>query len=227
MFPLILPFAHFVLSLFFSFSNATLAKTISKKREQMYGLLCLIQQVAPGMAIGGVVQKRIDQKFGDKVQRIRRGDDTAFDQLFEFSAPNFITATPPDYTQRINHNQFAKRQQSLPFLNEIKSRRDINKISSSIKFYTTVTIAKLATLLDTSEQLLRERLMYVLVCMCVAHIECTRVCLFVVCLCVVCCIACVACLDVLTLGFFFLRVPCSCLFFVVVAGSSNIKPCTT
>jgi len=186
MFPLILPFAHFVLSLFFSFSNATLAKTISKKREQMYGLLCLIQQVAPGMAIGGVVQKRIDQKFGDKVQRIRRGDDTAFDQLFEFSAPNFITATPPDYTQRINHNQFAKRQQSLPFLNEIKSRRDINKISSSIKFYTTVTIAKLATLLDTSEQLLRERLMYVLVCMCVAHIECTRVCLFVVCLCVAC-----------------------------------------
>ena len=49
------------------------AKTISKKREQMYGLLCLIQHVAPGMAIGGIVQKRIDQKFGDKQQRIRRG----------------------------------------------------------------------------------------------------------------------------------------------------------
>ena len=135
------------------------AKTISKKREQMYGLLCLIQHVAPGMAIGGIVQKRIDQKFGDKQQRIRRGDDTAFDELFEYSAPNFITATPPNYSQNINHNQFAKRQQSLPFLNEIKSRRDINKISSSVKFYTTVTIAKLATLLDTSESDLRERLM--------------------------------------------------------------------
>jgi translation initiation factor 3 subunit L len=127
----------------------------------MYGLLCLIQQVAPGMSLSGIVQKRIDQKFGDKIQRVRRGDDTAFDELFEFSAPNFITATPPDYTKYINHNQFAKRQQSLPFLNEIKARRDINKISSSIKFYTTVTIAKLATLLDTTESALRERLMFI------------------------------------------------------------------
>ena len=187
----------------------------------MYGLLCLIQQVAPGMAIGGVVQKRIDQKFGDKVQRIRRGDDTAFDQLFEFSAPNFITATPPDYTQRINHNQFAKRQQSLPFLNEIKSRRDINKISSSIKFYTTVTIAKLATLLDTSEQLLRERLMYVLGCL--LHIEFTRVYLDVGWCTYVCCMFACSNAWIFFFGVFLVLF----LLVVVVAGSSNIKPCTT
>ena len=65
------------------------AKTISKKREQMYGLLCLIQHVAPGMAIGGIVQKRIDQKFGDKQQRIRRGKVLRL--LLLFSNFNFFS----------------------------------------------------------------------------------------------------------------------------------------
>ena len=72
------------------------AKTISKKREQMYGLLCLIQHVAPGMAIGGIVQKRIDQKFGDKQQRIRRGKVlrlllfSNFEFFFDINNSNFF-----------------------------------------------------------------------------------------------------------------------------------------
>ena len=44
---------------------------------------------------------------------------------------------------------------------EIKSRRNISKISSSVKFYTTVTVSKLAKLLDTTPEELRDRLTFI------------------------------------------------------------------
>jgi translation initiation factor 3 subunit L len=141
--------------------NGMHGSTINKKKEQMYCLLTLMRCVAPGLDVDPQVARRLEQKCGEKAARVRRGDDSAFDELFDYGSPAFVTAHAPDYSNITDHNQFAKRQQSVPFLNEIKSRRNISKISSSVKFYTTVTITKLAELLDTTPDELRDRLTFI------------------------------------------------------------------
>ena len=144
-----------------NYGNNSHNSTISKKKDQMYALLTLMRCTVPGLDIDPQVSGRLQQKFGGKSSRIRNGDDSVFDELFNFGSPAFVMAHAPDYSNITDHNQFAKRQQSVPFLNEIKSRRNISKISSSVKFYTTVTVTRLAGLLNTTPEELRERLTFV------------------------------------------------------------------
>jgi hypothetical protein len=70
-----------------------------KKNEQMYALLAcavaLCPMVQKGLDEGVLLQLR--EKYADKLQRMARGDEAPFEELFSYGCPKFVSAAPPAY----------------------------------------------------------------------------------------------------------------------------------
>jgi translation initiation factor 3 subunit L len=70
-----------------------------KKNEQMYALLACTVALCPavqkGLDEGVLVQLR--EKYADKLQRMARGDEAPFEELFSYGCPKFVSPAPPSY----------------------------------------------------------------------------------------------------------------------------------
>ena len=138
---------------------------ILKKNEQMYGLLSICITLCP-QRVDENVHTILREKYSDKMQKMQKGDSQVFEELFHFACPKFVTPAPPPYSIALedpmkaqNYNQDALRLQTKLFLNEVKEQLLIPTIRSYLKLYTTISIQKLATFLETDEKSLRTSLM--------------------------------------------------------------------
>lgn len=83
---------------------------ILKKNEQMYALLVICLSLCPqNKLIDENVSTQLKEKYNDKMTKMQRYDDeayAAYDELFSYACPKFITPSPPILDQPLtNYNQ--------------------------------------------------------------------------------------------------------------------------
>lgn len=135
---------------------------IVKKQEQMYTLLLLSHTLCP-MPLEEAIEKKIRDSYAEKQNRLQRGEELCFEDLFNFGCPKFVTGAPPDFdaVDSFNPNEAHLRQASL-FLSEVKQQQFLPRLGSYMKLYTAITTLKLAQLCEMDEEALRDQLMCVM-----------------------------------------------------------------
>ena len=81
---------------------------IERKEEQMYQLLAIVVALCPWVQKQHVderVTERLMEHLREKVQAMRRGNMSIFDELFSAGCPRFITTRAPDYDKMGDTNQ--------------------------------------------------------------------------------------------------------------------------
>eukprot|EP00270_Netrium_digitus_P006937 TRINITY_DN2000_c0_g1_i1.p1 TRINITY_DN2000_c0_g1~~TRINITY_DN2000_c0_g1_i1.p1 ORF type:complete len:535 (-),score=145.97 TRINITY_DN2000_c0_g1_i1:198-1802(-) len=134
---------------------------ILKKNEQMYALLAICLSLCPHTKlVEESVNVQLREKNGEKMQRMQRGDETAYDELFSYACPKFITPAPPDYdAPPANYNQDAYRLQLKMFLQDVRQQQVMAGVRSYLRLYSSISLPKLATFLDIDEAALRTTLL--------------------------------------------------------------------
>jgi len=127
---------------------------ILKKNEQMYALLAIAISLCPQHQVDENISSTLRDKYGDRMLRMQANltDLAAYEELFAFSCPKFLSAAPPPYEAPEDyHPQEAYRLQLKLFLAEVKQQAMLPTVRSLLKLYTTIGIPKLAELLDEAE----------------------------------------------------------------------------
>jgi len=129
---------------------------ILKKNEQMYALLAIATSLCPQPHVDENLVSTLRDKFGDRMPRMQSNnvDMSAYEELFSFACPKFISPSPPDYDDLPpNYNpQEAYRLQLRLFKAEVQQQRLLPTIRSFLKLYTTIGIPKLAELLEEGDE---------------------------------------------------------------------------
>jgi translation initiation factor 3 subunit L len=135
---------------------------ILKKNEQMFALLAITSALCPPALadLNETVLNLLQEKYGEKRQRMVLGDQGVFDELFSYACPKFITASPPDYdAPSANTNQEAYRLQLKMFLALLHQQRSLPGLKQLLKLYTSISLPKLAGLMEMDGATLRSQLM--------------------------------------------------------------------
>lgn len=135
---------------------------ILKKNEQMYALLAVSAALCPAAAklLDENVATALRDKHADPMARMARGALEAFDQAFTYACPKFITPAPPQYDNpSVNTFQEAFRAQLRLFMAEVSTQKDLPDLKQYLILYSSVTLSKLAGLLDRDVPSLRSTLM--------------------------------------------------------------------
>lgn len=135
---------------------------ISKKNEQMYGLLAICSSLSLSpQRIDENIHNTLREKYGEKMAKMQKGDETCFEEIFSFSCPKFVAACPPPIEKILedptknpptNYNQDPLKLQTKLFLSEIRNQAMLPTIRSYLKLYTTIGTQKLADFLELDEQ---------------------------------------------------------------------------
>jgi len=135
---------------------------ILKKNEQMYAMLAIIVALAPAAQkiLEENVMNQLREKHNDKIMRMARGDDNVFDEPFSYSCPKFVTPTAPNYdSPTVNTSQEAYRRQLRLFLADMRQQQYLATIKQYLKLYTSISLTKLASLMNTDESGIRTHMM--------------------------------------------------------------------
>lgn len=130
---------------------------INKRNDQIMTLLALCLALRP-QQVDESVYSLVRDKAGDRLSRMRQGEMQAYEDLFNYASPKFISPAPPDYTDIVDTNLEAPRHQTRLFMREVQHQRALPDIRSYLKLYTTIEIEKLASLTDVDEATLRSHL---------------------------------------------------------------------
>lgn len=133
---------------------------IEKQTEQMYVLLNICLVLYP-QRIDESVSVTLQQKLGDSMTKMQRGDQAEFETAFTFGCPKFLS--PIAHTQDIDalattgtKDKFEISKQQLDvFMEEIRQQLPILNIRNYLKLYTTMPIVKLASFLEIEEKELK------------------------------------------------------------------------
>jgi len=141
---------------------------ISKKNEQMYGLLAICLSLCP-QRVDENVHTLVRDKYSDKMLKMQRGDETTFEELFSYACPKFVTPSSPNFAVFIqeslnsqlnqNQQQEALHLQTKLFLQEVKQQALVPTIRSYLKLYTTIPTQKLSDFLELDQKSLRTQLL--------------------------------------------------------------------
>merc|ERR1711959_862289 len=120
-----------------------------KKQDSMYSLLLICLALSP-QPVDEMIQRTIQDKHSERQMRLQRdlaearGTYEAFEELFTFNCPKFVSAAPPDYEkfgggQDYDYAEAHKRQTTL-FLQEVRQQQALPTIGSYMKLYTAIQI---------------------------------------------------------------------------------------
>jgi len=142
-----------------------------KKNEQMYALLAICLSLCPqqrDQQKDENVHGYLREKYSDKTQRMQKGDETMYEELFTYACPKFVSPAPPNYALVLedpnkyppgNFNQDPLKLQAKLFLIEVKQQAMLPTVRSFLKLYTTIGTQKLAGFLETDEKNFRTQLL--------------------------------------------------------------------
>jgi translation initiation factor 3 subunit L len=132
---------------------------IMKKAEQMNALLMIAVALAPQRVDDSMLQQVKDKHY-EKQQKLQKGDQTTFEELFNYTCPKFISPAPPDWgaTETFNPNEAHQRQLSL-FLMEVQQQAKFPEIRAYMRLYSAMPIPKLSQFLELDADTLRTLLM--------------------------------------------------------------------
>eukprot|EP01133_Synstelium_polycarpum_P005688 gene5688-6572_t len=128
-----------------------------KKIDKMYALLAICQALNPSK-LDENVNTQLKEKFGEKLLRLQKGEISVYEELFTFASPRCIGPVSP-YISGLNQTVFdPPRLQLSLFIEEVKQQSLLTTIRSYITLYSSISIAKLATLLQMDTEELRVKL---------------------------------------------------------------------
>jgi translation initiation factor 3 subunit L len=141
---------------------------IAKTGDRMYALLAIVCALCP-TRLDENVQTAMRDKYGEQFGKMSKGGEeglAAFEELFLYACPKFITGNGPPY-----HDDEALRafytspipdpaqHQVRIFLSDVKSQLSNANIRSFLRLYTTLGTDKLANFLEVNQEDLVEELM--------------------------------------------------------------------
>lgn len=141
---------------------------ISKMGDRMYALLAMACALSP-TRLDENVQTAMREKNGDQFNKMSRGGQeglAAFEELFLFACPKFITGNAPPYhdaeaLQAVMNAPILDpaQHQVRIFLSDVRSQMANANIRSFLRLYTTLGTDKLANFLEVDQEDLVEELM--------------------------------------------------------------------
>jgi len=138
--------------------------SIMKKNDQIYSLLAICVSVCAPQRVDDNVYTMLKDKYADKISKMQKGEDQAFEELFMYGSPKFINPTFPNYTSTTDEPA-TSGQESLRlcfrlFLNQVKQQQIVPTMRSYLKLYTTLPTQKLNDFMENkNDKLLPTQLM--------------------------------------------------------------------
>merc|ERR1712072_661358 len=125
----------------------------------MNALLMIAVALSPQRVDDSTLQNMGDKHY-EKQQKLQKGDQTTFEELFNYTCPKFISPAPPDWNaiETFNPNEAHQRQLSL-FLMEVQQQQKFPEIRAYMRLYSAMPVDKLSKFLDLEVDTLRTLLM--------------------------------------------------------------------
>ncbi|XP_067950431.1 eukaryotic translation initiation factor 3 subunit L-like [Watersipora subatra] len=139
-------------------NKAQLYDQINKQNDQMYTLLNICLVLHP-MRIDESVHSQLQDKHQDKRLKMQKGDTLEFQSAFAFACPKFLSPVPPNYDSPLNYHKEPYMLQLRVFMDEVQQHHMLGTIRSYLKLYSTLTLSKLATFMDMTQEELSIALM--------------------------------------------------------------------
>ncbi|KAF8631456.1 hypothetical protein AX15_002394 [Amanita polypyramis BW_CC] len=153
---------------------------ISKTADRMYALFAMCNAISPSR-LDDNIANIAKERYGEQISKMSRGGPealAAFEELFLYACPKFITANPPPYEDPAAISTILSptspmeipSQTSAPqldpthrhlnqFLADVSSHAPIPTLRSFLKLYTSLGAKKLANFLDADEEEMVQELM--------------------------------------------------------------------
>ncbi|PWN43767.1 hypothetical protein IE81DRAFT_322191 [Ceraceosorus guamensis] len=140
---------------------------INKTADRMYALLAIACALCP-TRLDENIQTALRDKYGDQLNKMSRGEEglAAFEELFLYACPKFITSNAPPYHDGDALADYQKSPMPDPaqhqvkvFLADVKTQLSNGNIRSFLRLYTSLGTDKLANFLEVDEEELIEELM--------------------------------------------------------------------
>jgi translation initiation factor 3 subunit L len=121
-------------------------EVVAKKSEQMYGLLALAVTLSPHR-VDEHVYTTLRDKLSEKMTRMARGEEAAFEELYTYAVPRFVITDPTSSQEE------PYKYQLRMFLEEVRLEKPLVMIRQVLQLYSSISIAKLAALVDCEPSL--------------------------------------------------------------------------
>ncbi|RVD85218.1 uncharacterized protein DFL_003546 [Arthrobotrys flagrans] len=134
--------------------------SISKTMDQMYALLAICVALCP-TRLDDTIHSTLREKYADQFQKLQRGGEESlavFEELFQASAPKFISPIPPDFDNPANNIDPMQHHLQV-FMFDVKNNMMAPILRSYLKLYTSMDLHKLASFLETDPDDLRTKLL--------------------------------------------------------------------
>lgn len=143
---------------------------INKQGDRMYALLAMCQALNPSKideSIAASMREKYSEQYG---KMIRGGEDSlkAFEELFAYASPKFLSLSSPPYDRPELLPQYVASSSPSEspsthhlnlFLADIQTQLPAPSLRSFLKLYTTLGVSKLAGFLGVDEEEVLESLM--------------------------------------------------------------------
>ncbi|KAI9450582.1 eukaryotic translation initiation factor 3 subunit 6 [Russula earlei] len=142
---------------------------INKTADRMYALFAICNALSPSRLDDNILNI-VKDRYGDQFAKLSRGDEglPAFEELFLYACPKFISANPPPYDDQEQLAAYAEDPPSEPaqrhlalFLADVRAQAAVPTLRSFLKLYTSLDAAKLAGFLDADEEEMVQQMMAV------------------------------------------------------------------
>ena len=152
----------------------------------MYALFAICNALSPSRLDDNILNI-VKDRYGDQFAKLSRGcvapiyrsslilfppyrDEglPAFEELFLYACPKFISANPPPYDDPEQLASYAENPPAEPaqrhlalFLTDVRAQAAVPTLRSFLKLYTSLDAAKLASFLDADEEEMVQQMMAV------------------------------------------------------------------
>lgn len=135
---------------------------INKTADRMYALFAICNALSPSRLDDNILNI-VKERYGEQVAKMAQGEEglSAFEELFLYACPKFISANPPPYHDASLLGPYlenpspiveqAQHQLSL-FMSDVRNQLAIPTLRSFLRLYTSLDAAKLAGFLDKEEE---------------------------------------------------------------------------
>ncbi|KAG6834436.1 hypothetical protein H0H93_009631, partial [Arthromyces matolae] len=145
---------------------------ISKTADRMYALFAVCNALSPSRLDDNVANTS-KERYGEQFAKMARGSPEsipAFEELFLYACPKFITANPPPYDdsdaiEQLTSNESGNdavdpthRHLNL-FLADVAAQTSVPTLRSFLRLYTSLGAPKLANFLDVDEEEIVQEMM--------------------------------------------------------------------
>ncbi|KAI0075616.1 eukaryotic translation initiation factor 3 subunit 6 [Panus rudis PR-1116 ss-1] len=140
---------------------------INKTADRMYALFAVCTALSPSRVDDNILNI-VKERYGEQLTKMSRGEEgiPAFEELFLYACPKFITANPPPYEDAEVMQSLIENPPPEPaqrhlsgFLSDVRAQAPVPTLRSFLKLYTSLGTKKLASFLDADEEEMVQQLM--------------------------------------------------------------------